>query len=214
MARAWAWQIPITETITSVGVVTEGHDFVKAGEPLDEYFARLVTLNPVLAERMAAAHRVQDFCREGNYSYVMDKIAGDGWVLVGDAARFVDPIFSSGVSVAMESAKRAADAIVAAMATGDLSAASFTEYERTIRDGCDVWREFILLFYRLPPLFFTLLKQPEFRLMALRLLQGEVYDRSSVPILERMRREIQEVADTPGHPWATFLSPELVEVAD
>jgi ABC-type nitrate/sulfonate/bicarbonate transport system ATPase subunit/flavin-dependent dehydrogenase len=211
MPRAWAWQIPITETITSVGVVTEGHDFVKAGESVEDYFARLVTLNPVLAERMAAAHRVQDFCREGNYSYVMDKIAGDGWVLVGDAARFVDPIFSSGVSVAMESAKRAADAIRAALASGDLSAASFADYERTIRGGCDVWREFILLFYRLPPLFFTLLKQPEVRLAALRLLQGQVYDRCSDPVLERMRREIQAVEETPGHPWTPYLSPEMVE---
>jgi FADH2 O2-dependent halogenase len=212
MPRAWAWQIPISETITSVGVVTEGHDFVKAGESVEDYFARLVTLNRVLAERMAGAHRVQDFCREGNYSYVMDKIAGDGWVLVGDAARFVDPIFSSGVSVAMESAKRAADAIVAALASGDLSAASFAEYEKTIRGGCDVWREFILLFYRLPPLFFALLKQPEFRLAALRLLQGEVYDRRSVPILERMRDEIQAVEATPDHPWTTYLSPEPVEI--
>jgi FADH2 O2-dependent halogenase len=212
MPRAWAWQIPITETITSIGVVTEGHDFVKAGESVDDYFARLVTLNPVLAERMAAAHRVQDFCREGNYSYVMDRIAGNGWVLVGDAARFVDPIFSSGVSVAMESAKRAAEAIRAALATGDLSAAAFADYEKTIREGCDVWREFISLFYRLPPLFFELLKQPDARLSALRLLQGEVYDRGSVPILHRMRREIQAVTDTPDHPWTPYLSPEPVEV--
>jgi FADH2 O2-dependent halogenase len=133
-------------------------------------------------------------------------------VLVGDAARFVDPIFSSGVSVAMESAKRAAEAIRAALASGDLSAAAFADYEKTIRGGCDVWREFISLFYRLPPLFFNLLKQPDARLAALRLLQGEVYDRDSVPILQRMRREIQAVADTPDHPWTSYLSPDPVEV--
>jgi 1H-pyrrole-2-carbonyl-[peptidyl-carrier protein] chlorinase len=209
--RAWAWQIPINQTITSVGVVTDGDDFVKANESVEDFFARHITSNRVLAERMAASHRLHDFHREGNYRYVMDKIAGDGWVLVGDAARFVDPIFSSGVSVAMESAKRAADSIGAALAKGDLSAASFAEYEETIRGGCDVWREFILLFYRLPPLFFSLLKEPEARVAALRLLQGEVYDRQSVPVLERMRREIQDVVDTPGHPWAPYLSPELVE---
>jgi 1H-pyrrole-2-carbonyl-[peptidyl-carrier protein] chlorinase len=210
--RGWAWQIPITETITSIGIVTDGAAFVKADESVDDFFARHLALNPVLVERMAGARRIHDFCREGNYSYVMDRIAGDGWVLVGDAARFVDPIFSSGVSVAMESAKRAAEAIRAALDSGDLSAASFADYEKTIRGGCDVWREFILLFYRLPPLFFTLLKQPEARLAALRLLQGEVYDRRSVPILERMRREIQAVVDTPGHPWTPYLSPELVEM--
>ncbi len=209
--RGWAWQIPITETITSIGVVTDGAGFVKARESVDDFFARHVAMNPVLVERMAGARRIHDFCRDGNYSYVMDKIAGDGWVLVGDAARFVDPIFSSGVSVAMESASRAAEAIRSALSTEDLSAASFAEYERAIRGGCDVWREFVLLFYRLPPLFFSLLKQPEARLAALRLLQGEVYDRGSDPFLEQMRREIQTVADTPDHPWARYLSPDLLE---
>jgi FADH2 O2-dependent halogenase len=210
--RAWAWQIPITETVTSIGIVTDGTRFVKASEPVEDFFARHLAMNPVLAERMSGARRIHDFCREGNYSYIMDKIAGDGWVLVGDAARFVDPIFSSGVSVAMESAKRAAAAIGGALDSGDLSAASFADYEKTIRGGCDVWREFILLFYRLPPLFFTMLQQPDVRLAALRLLQGEVYDRCSNPILERMRREIQAVEETPGHPWTAYLSPELVEI--
>ena len=87
MPRGWVWQIPITETITSIGVVTDGAGFVKAGESVDDFFARHVALNPVLAERMSGARRIHDFCREGNYSYVMDKIAGDGWLLVGDAAR-------------------------------------------------------------------------------------------------------------------------------
>jgi 1H-pyrrole-2-carbonyl-[peptidyl-carrier protein] chlorinase len=209
--RGWAWQIPITSAITSVGVVTDGASFAKAGEAVESFFARHVALNPVLAERMAGARRLQDFQREGNYSYVMSSMAGAGWVLVGDAARFVDPVFSSGVSVAMESAKRAAGAIVAALASGDVSARSFAAYEETIRGGVDVWREFILLFYRLPPLFFDLLKQSEARLPALRLLQGEVYDRRSAPLLERMRRAIQVVEETPGHPWKPYLSPEVVE---
>jgi ABC-type nitrate/sulfonate/bicarbonate transport system ATPase subunit/flavin-dependent dehydrogenase len=208
--RGWAWQIPITETITSVGVVTDGAGFVKAGEAVEEFFQRHVALNPVLADRLKGARRLHDFQREGNYSYVMDKIAGAGWVLVGDAARFVDPVFSSGVSVAMESAKRASEAIRAALAAGDVSAAAFADYEDTIRCGMAVWREFILLFYRLPPLFFDLLKQPDARASALRLLQGEVYDRRSAPVLERMRQAIERVERTPDHPWRAYLSNENV----
>jgi 1H-pyrrole-2-carbonyl-[peptidyl-carrier protein] chlorinase len=212
--RGWAWQIPISATVTSVGVVIDGAAFVKAGESVEDFFARHVALNPVLAERMAGVRRLGEFVREGNYSYVMDRFAGDGWVLVGDAARFVDPIFSSGVSVAMESAKRAAQSIQSALDSGDLSAASFTAYEDAIRGGIDVWREFILLFYRLPPLFFDLLKKPEARLPALQLLQGEVYDRRSVPILETMKNSIQEVANTPDHPWRPYLSPEVLQGAE
>jgi ABC-type nitrate/sulfonate/bicarbonate transport system ATPase subunit/flavin-dependent dehydrogenase len=204
--RGWAWQIPITPSVTSVGVVTDGGSFVKAGESTDEFFARHLAMNPTLSSRMAGAKRLHDLHKEGNYSYVMKRFAGDGWVMVGDAARFIDPIFSSGVSIAMESAKRAAAAIVAALKNGDVSAAAFADYEATVRGGIDVWREFILLFYRLPPLFFHLLQEPDARLPALRLLQGEVYDRRSVPLLERMRLEIQLIADASTHPLKSHLN--------
>jgi len=206
--RGWAWQIPISAAITSVGVVTDGGGFLKAGEPVEDFFARHVALNPVLARRMASARRLHDFSRDGNYSYVMDRFAGNGWLLVGDAARFVDPVFSSGVSIAMESAKRAAAAIGAALTTGDLSPASFASYESAVRLGVDIWREFIHLYYRLPPLFFDLLTQPDTRFLALQLLQGQVYDRRSAPILERMRREIAAVERDPAHPWKPYLSSE------
>src|SRR6185312_13755034 len=111
--------------------------------------------HPLLAEQMADARPLHEFTREGNYSYVMDRFAGNGWLLIGDAARFVDPVFSSGVSVALESAKRAADAILAAR--GNFSAASFAGYEQTLRAGVDIWREFINLYYQLPPLFLDLI---------------------------------------------------------
>src|SRR5258706_10785744 len=112
---------------------------------------------------MASARPLHEFSREGNYSYVMERFAGHGWLLVGDAARFVDPVFSSGVSVAMESAKRAADAIIRALARNDPSAAAFADYERTLRTGVDIWREFILMYYQLPPLFLDLIAQPDTR---------------------------------------------------
>src|SRR5678809_120800 len=98
-------------------------------------------------------------CIRDSYSYIMDRFAGDGWLLVGDAARFVDPVFSSGVSVAMESAKRAADAIIGALGRDDVRAAAFADYEQTMRAGVDIWREFILLYYQLPPLFFELISR-------------------------------------------------------
>jgi ABC-type nitrate/sulfonate/bicarbonate transport system ATPase subunit/flavin-dependent dehydrogenase len=211
LPRAWAWQIPISPTVTSVGVVTDGTAFVKGGEDVEAYFARQVALNPVLAARMAAAQRLEDFQRDGNYSYMMDRFAGDGWLLVGDAARFVDPVFSSGVSVAMELARRAAEVIGTALAAGDLSAARFAPYESAVRTGVDVWRQFILLYYRLPPMFFDLLNETDSRLLALQLLQGEVFDRRPLPILDRMRQAIAVVEADPTHPWRPYLSPELAD---
>ncbi len=139
----------------------------------------------------------------------MDRFAGDGWLLVGDAARFVDPVFSSGVSVAMESAKRAAAAILRALERNDVRAGAFAEYEQTVRAGMDIWREFILLYYQLPPLFFDLIARPDTRSQLTRLLQGDVYDRSSVPILNEMHDTIKSVAADNRHPWHSHLSEDL-----
>jgi len=209
LPRAWVWLIPISGTVTSVGVVTQGGDFVKGSEPAEQFFARHVASHPLLAERMARARPLHEFTREGNYSYVMGRLAGNGWLLVGDAARFVDPVFSSGVSVALESAKRAADAIVKALGRGDVSAASFTDYEKTIHAGVAIWREFIGLYYQLPPLFLDLINRPESRWQLTQLLQGDVYDRNAVPILTLMKEQIAAVMNNPGHPWRPHLSAEL-----
>jgi ABC-type nitrate/sulfonate/bicarbonate transport system ATPase subunit/flavin-dependent dehydrogenase len=210
MPRAWIWIIPINEKITSVGIVTKTADFPKSSEPLDQFFARHISSHPTLARRLANARAVHHFTREGNYSYVMERFSGDGWLLVGDAARFVDPVFSSGVSVAMESAKRAADAIIAGLRKDDVSASAFTQYETAIRAGVDIWREFILMYYQLPALFFDLISKPGSRSQITRILQGDVYDRASIPVLAEMRQVIQSVAADPAHPWRSQLSPELL----
>jgi FADH2 O2-dependent halogenase len=142
----------------------------------------------------------------------LDRFAGDGWVAVGDAARFIDPVFSSGLSVALESARRASEAIINALAAGDVRAARFADYEKQMRGGVDVWREFILLYYRLPPLFMELIAKPETRWQLLRLLQGQVYDRQSVPVLDRMREDIEAVERDPSHPWHPYCNnKDLVE---
>jgi FADH2 O2-dependent halogenase len=123
----------------------------------------------------------------------------------------VDPVFSSGVSVALESAKRAADAIVKALGRGDVSAASFADYEKTIRAGVAIWREFICLYYQLPPLFLDLINRPEARWQLTRLLQGDVYDRNAVPILALMQEQIAAVLSNPDHPWRAHLCAELAD---
>jgi FADH2 O2-dependent halogenase len=213
MPRAWVWLIPINDAVTSVGIVTTGADFPKSSERVDKFFARHIASHELLSRRMARARPLHDFSREGNYSYVMERFAGDGWLLVGDAARFVDPVFSSGVSVALESAKRAAQAIIKALARDDVKANAFGEYERTVRAGVGIWREFIMLYYQLPPLFLNLLSQPDGRRQLTQLLQGDVYDRGSVPILAQMRTTIQTVAADPNHPWHKELSQDLATAA-
>ena len=213
LPRAWVWLIPIDQTVTSVGIVTKGADFPKGTEPVKDFFARHITSHPLLAGRLADARPLQEFSREGNYSYVMERFAGNGWLLVGDAARFVDPIFSSGVSVAMESAKRAAEAVIRALAAENVTAAAFADYEQTIRAGVEIWREFILLYYQLPPLFFDLISRPDGRLQITQLLQGDVYERGSIPILQQMRNAIHAVTKDRAHAWHAHLSSDLLGTA-
>jgi FADH2 O2-dependent halogenase len=197
--RGWAWQIPITETITSMGIVAEREVFRQFKGRPDQYFEHYVQSNKGLSQAMAGAVRLNDFKTEGDYSYSMGRFIGNGWVLIGDAARFVDPIFSSGVSIALYSAKYASEQIRQAFETGDFSIETFRPYEAKVRAGVDIWYEFIRLYYKLLPLFTHFIRSKSHRIEVLRLLQGEVYDRKEVPVLAAMRKYIEAVEKTDNH---------------
>ncbi len=204
--RGWAWQIPITDEVTSMGIVAEKAVFKGARLEPEAYFQKYVDSNPDLAFAMRNAKRVNEFKLEGDYSYKMDTFAGNGFVLIGDAARFVDPIFSSGVSVALFSAKYSSERIVHAFETGDFSEASLKPYEKKLRSGTEIWYEFIRLYYKLLPAFTHFIRSKSHRIEILRLLQGEVFDRREVPVLDAMRKFIRTVETTPGHAFAGVLS--------
>ncbi len=207
--RGWAWQIPITDEITSMGVVVEKEVFRDAKLDVEAYFQSHVQSNQSLAAAMTGARRVNDFKREGDYSYSMKRFCGNGYVLLGDAARFVDPIFSSGVSVAMHSAKFASICLQQAFATGRFDQEIFLPYENKLRGGVEIWYDFICLYYKLLPLFTLFIQSPQHRLGLLQLLQGDVYDRSEAPpVLQAMREYIQAVERSESH----LLHPHLSDV--
>jgi FADH2 O2-dependent halogenase len=205
--RGWAWQIPITDQITSMGVVAEREVFRDAKLDVEAYFDKYVSSNPNLADAMRPARRINEFKREGDYSYSMSSFCGNGFVMLGDAARFVDPIFSSGVSVAMYSAKFASERIRRAFETGDFSVAAFQPYENKIKNGVSIWYDFIRLYYKLLPLFTKFIKDQEHRIGLLQLLQGDVYERTEIPpVLNAMREYVKAVEETPGHILRKYLS--------
>jgi len=204
--RGWVWQIPINDKVTSVGVVAEKEVFKQSRQRREDYFWDHVRSSPDLATAMAAAKPVNELRSEADYSYTMSRFVGNGWMLVGDAARFVDPIFSSGVSIACESAKFASEAITAAFAAEDVSESALLGYESKLKGGVTIWYEFIRLYYKLMHLFTYFIDSKEHRLQILQLLQGEVYDRESAPVLDAMRKMIATVEETPGHLWAKELT--------
>jgi FADH2 O2-dependent halogenase len=129
----------------------------------------------------------------------MSQFTGNGFVLIGDAARFVDPIFSSGVSIALYTAKYASEQIREAFEKGDFSREMLMPYEEKVRKGVNIWYEFIRLYYKLLPLFTHFIASKQHRLQVLQLLQGEVYDRGEVPVLQAMRDYIATVESSENH---------------
>jgi len=201
----WVWQIPITDTITSVGVVTQKKHFASSQGDREQFFWECVASRPALAGALRSSEQVRPFKSEGDYSYGMKEICGDNFVLMGDAARFVDPIFSSGVSVALNSARIASTDIIAAAETGDFGKAAYAAYEQKLRRGVRNWYEFISIYYRLNILFTAFVQDPRYRLDVLKMLQGDVYDDAEPAALAAMRKVTWAVEQDPDHLWHRHL---------
>jgi FADH2 O2-dependent halogenase len=202
---SWVWQIPITDTITSIGIVTQKKRFAQAGSDREAFFWEMVDSRPELAAELRRCQRLRPFKAEGDYSYAMREICGDRYVLIGDAARFVDPIFSSGVSVALNSARLASKDIIAAHETGDFRKERFGNYERKLRRAVLSWYEFISVYYRLNVLFTAFVADPRYRIDVLKMLQGDVYDDQEPKALAAMKEVLAEVENDPGHLWHPYL---------
>ncbi len=205
ITNSWIWQIPITDTITSIGLVTQKMHFKGTKEERAQFFWDTVAMRPELEEKLKRATQMRPFTEEGDYSYAMSQIAGDRFVLIGDAARFVDPIFSSGVSIALNSARLASADIIAALEAGDFSRERFRNFETTIKWGTRNWYEFITVYYRLNILFTAFINDPRYRLDVLKLLQGDLYEEVEPPVLAHMREIISEVESNPRHIWHKLL---------
>lgn len=205
ITNSWVWQIPITDSVTSIGVVTQKKHFAKSHQEREEFFWKCIESRPELYDALRKAERVQPFKEEGDYSYAMTQICGDRFMLVGDAARFVDPIFSTGVSIALNSGRIASTDILKALESGDLSKKSFHDYESTLRRGTNNWHNFISVYYRLNILFTQFMNDPRYRLDVLKLLQGDVYDEEEPDVLRVMRETVEEIEKDEEHYWHKLL---------
>jgi flavin-dependent dehydrogenase len=206
LSNSWVWQIPISDTVTSIGVVTQRKNFPKTKELREDFFWEAVGSRPELLERLKAADQIRPFSEEGDYSYAMQQIVGDRWLMVGDAGRFVDPIFSTGVSIALNSSRFAHRDILGALESGNFTAKSYDTYASTIRRGTKNWYDFIQVYYRLNVLFTYFITDERYRLDVLKLLQGDVYDSDEPEVLTKMRKMVATVEENPQHPWHKLLN--------
>ncbi len=146
--QAWAWTIPFACGKTSVGIVTNSKLIPKETN-FEQYLTTMLDSTPVFRDMMKDAVRVADVQAYSNYSHTCESMIGNRWLQVGDAAAFLDPIFSSGAHVSMYTAKLASDVIDRAMQTNssilekDLGGA----YQDTVRKGVTRFHKLIRLFY-------------------------------------------------------------------
>jgi flavin-dependent dehydrogenase len=147
--HGWFWYIPQHDNIVSVGVVA-GYDYLfldRAGRDHEKIYFEEVENCPGVKQRIEGAKRVAPFRAAREYSYRSRQAAGDGWVLVGDAFGFLDPLYSSGVLLALKSGELAADAIAEGLDKGNTSAAQLGKWEAGFAQGMDRMRRLVCEYY-------------------------------------------------------------------
>lgn len=176
-ASAWFWYIPLPDDRVSVGVVGSPETLIqgRSGDPQQVFDEELAKCKP-LGPRLAGATQVFPVQALRDFTYRSSRIAGDGWVLVGDAFGFLDPIYSSGVFLALKSGELAADSVHEALTAGDLSAARLGAHGPGFLAGMEAMRKLVYAFYEDGFSFAKFLKaHPEHRLDIVNLLVGNVH---------------------------------------
>lgn len=146
-ARGWFWYIPLPDDIVSVGVVADIDYLLKGRGSPEEILEEEIRRCPSVVPRLAPATRVSPVHVLSDFSYNAKVCAGDGWVLIGDAFTFLDPMYSSGVLLALKSGELAADAIHAAIAAGDCSGRRLSVWGDQFYEGVQAIRKMVYAFY-------------------------------------------------------------------
>ena len=184
---SWFWLIPITAELMSVGLVVDRDHFLSCGLQPEELLARTIAEAPYMAERMKDAERVTQVYARKDFSYAMKRMVGPNFALVGDAAGFIDPIFSTGVFLAMKGADVAATAVERRLRKGSMRL--LQKYERAVNRALDRYFRFISNFYRRE--FLEVFMQPQNKFGLLQaivgVLAGNIFTKS---VGDMMRLEL------------------------
>ena len=143
--HGWFWFIPLADGTTSIGAVVWPYYLQSRDKPLPEFFMDTIALCPPLAERLADATLVSGPEATGNFAYTTNHVRGPNYLMVGDAYTFIDPVFSSGVMLAMNGAFYAADAVDAWLRSPAQAEPAMQRFEQIMKRGP---REFSWFIYR------------------------------------------------------------------
>ncbi len=175
--KSWFWYIPLPDDLVSIGCTADMPYLfgTESGTP-GEAFHRELDRCPAMKERLTNADQQGEFLTTRDFSYYSGEGAGPGWVLVGDAFGFIDPVYSSGVFLALKSGEFAADAIHEALERGDTSAARLGQWQPLYRQGLENFRKLVYAFYAPSFSFGGFLKEhPEYHSNLVDILVGDVF---------------------------------------
>jgi flavin-dependent dehydrogenase len=179
----WFWLIPFADGRTSVGAVVSSAWLrgQPGGATPEALFDAALAACPTAARMLAGAERLFPPRATADFSFRVRSLRGPGWLAVGDAGGFIDPLFSTGAHLAMAGALRAADAIDAALGAGDTSPGRFEAWEREMRSGADLYLGAVQAFYAgdLTSYIFAEPQHPFLRRAITTMLSGEVFDESA-----------------------------------
>jgi flavin-dependent dehydrogenase len=173
----WFWYIPLEDDVTSIGIVADPEYLLKGrGQDLAKIFQEEIDKCEPCRKRVGSGERVDKIYSILDYSYRSKHNAGNGFIIIGDAYGFLDPIYSSGVLLALKMAELAADAIHDAFQHDDFSAARLGQYQTKLDRGIESMRKLVYAFYNDGFSFSGFLrKYPEERFHIINLLIGDVF---------------------------------------
>jgi flavin-dependent dehydrogenase len=208
----WAWFIPIDDEVTSVGIVTPSAYYLDKKEARKDFIAREIReLNPELSWRVPEINMVEEARSIVNYSYQVRQWAGRGYICIGDAHRFVDPIFSFGLYVSLREAEFAADAVRDYLNGKDRDAANpFLDHMVMCDKGIDEIEDMVDTFWEQPFAFATFTHQ-RYIAQIIDIFAGRVYSGEESQVLGSMRRLLgrdRSVDDGISQPIGSRYHPE------
>ncbi len=160
----WFWIIPISKNKTSVGCVMDQTEFAQAKQTPAEIFERIWKSSTAVRERMKHARLLNQIQTTGDFSYYNRRLVGPRLLRVGDAAGFMDPIFSAGVYLAMYSGKLAAQVILESLAAGNDGSRQLRVYEKRVFRAMQFYWDMVEAFYTTPFMELFMEPRPKFNL--------------------------------------------------
>lgn len=186
--KAWFWGIPFSDGVTSIGIVCEEDYFLDSNLSKEEFLLKSINSHKYLKEKYKNAKQVGPVRIINGYSASIKKMYGKGFAMSGNATEFLDPVFSSGVTLALESSSKVATMIIDELNGKEVDWKR--DYEDYMMMGINVFREFVYAWYdgKLRKIFYASNKSSKIKQSIASILSGYVWDENNYFVKDTKRK--------------------------